>query len=117
MASPLGTPPISRTNQAASSFAVALHPFIPTATQWSQPNRGSHATHEIRQFSTAIDYNSYCARPISLLRPTHRGSAVAASLKTILVVAATVAAIIFVASASTHRLRSCAPTKLSLLVN
>ena len=77
--------------------------------------------YEIRQFRDgAIDYNSYCARPISLLTPNmYRFCRQAASLKTILVVAATVAAIIFAASASTHRTAcgSCAPTKLSLLVN
>ena len=77
--------------------------------------------YEIRQFRDGvIDYNSYCARPISLLTPNmYRFCREAASLKTMLIVAVTVAALVFVASISTHRTAcaSCAPTKVSLLVS
>lgn len=77
--------------------------------------------YEIRQFPDGtIDYNSYYARPISLLTPTmNRFCRSAASLKTLLIVAATVASIIFVASASTHRTActACAATMIGLPVN
>ena len=77
--------------------------------------------YEIRQFRDGtIDYNSYCARPVSLLTPDmYRFCRQAASLKTMLIVAAAVAALVFVASASTHRTAcaNCAPAKVSMLVN
>jgi hypothetical protein len=76
--------------------------------------------YEIRQFRDGtIDYNTYYARPISLLAPNmYRFCRHAASLKTALIVAATVTALIFAASASTHRAvcANCAPAKVSLLV-
>ena len=71
---------------------------------------------EIRQLRDGkIDYNAYYARPISLLTPNmYRFCRQAASIKTMLIVAATVAALVFAASASTHRTAcaSCAPTKI-----
>ena len=77
--------------------------------------------YEIRQFHDGtIDYNAYYARPISPLSPNmYRFCRQAASLKTLMIVAATVAALIFAASASTHRTvcATCAATKVSLLVN
>lgn len=76
--------------------------------------------YEIRQFSDgAINYNLYHARPISLLNPNmYRFCRQAASLKTAVIVVVTVAALIFVASASTHRTACghCAPAKVALLV-
>lgn len=77
--------------------------------------------YEIRQFRDgAIDYNNYYARPISALTPNmYRFCRQAASLKTMLIVACTVAALVFAASASTHRsaCANCGPIKVSLLVN
>jgi len=71
--------------------------------------------YEIRQFRDGtIDYNNYFARPVSLLTPDmYRFCRQAASLKTVLIVAATVAALVFAASASSHRTAcaNCAPTK------
>jgi hypothetical protein len=71
---------------------------------------------EIRQFRDGkIDYNAYYARPVSLLTPNmYRFCRQAASIKTILIVSATVAALVFVASASTHRsaCANCAPEKI-----
>ena len=72
---------------------------------------------EIRQLRDGkIDYNAYYARPISLLTPNmYRFCRQAASLKTTLIVATTVAAIIFAASNSTHRTAcaQCAPTNVT----
>jgi len=69
--------------------------------------------YEIRQMSDGrIDYNGYFARPILLLTPEmRRFCRQAASLKTILIVTATVAALVFTASISTHRTACaiCAP--------
>ena len=61
--------------------------------------------YEIRQFRDGtIDYNAYYARPISSLTPNmYRLCRQAASLKTLLIVIATVAALVFTASISTHR--------------
>ena len=77
--------------------------------------------YEIRQFRDGrIDYNAYYARPISPLTPNmYRFCRQAASLKTALIVVGTVAALIFMASAYTHRTEcaSCGSTKVSLLVN
>jgi hypothetical protein len=77
--------------------------------------------YEIRQFRDGtIDYNSYCARPISLLTPNmHRFCRQAASIKAMLIVAVAVGALIFVASASSHRTActNCAPAKVSLLTD
>ncbi len=77
--------------------------------------------YEIRQRRDGtIDYNSYYARPVSLLTPDmRRFCRQAVLLRTMLIVATTVAAIIFAASVSTHRTAcaSCAPAKVSLLVN
>ena len=77
--------------------------------------------YEIRQFRDGtIDYNSYYARPISLLTPTmYRFCRSTASLKALGIVAATAASIIFVASASTNRTAcaDCALAKVSLPVN
>ena len=76
--------------------------------------------YEIRQLSDGtIDYNQYSARPVSMLTPNmHRFCRQAASPKTLLLVAATVAALIFTASASTHRTAcaQCAPANASVLV-
>lgn len=77
--------------------------------------------YEIRQFRDGtLDYNSYYARPISLLTPNmYRFCRQAASLKTAAIVVVTVAALVFAASASTHRTAcgNCAAAKVSLLVN
>ena len=77
--------------------------------------------YEIRQRRDgSIDYNFYYARPVSLLTPNmYRFCRRAASLKTALIVAATVASIIFAASASTHRTAcaQCAPANVSLPTN
>jgi hypothetical protein len=77
--------------------------------------------YEIHQFRDgSIDYNTYHARPISLLTPNmYRFCRQAASLKTLMMVAATVAALIFVASASTHRTAcaQCKPAIVSLPIN
>jgi len=74
--------------------------------------------YEIRQFRDGtIDYNSYFARPVSLLTPEmRRFCRRAASLKTILLVTATVAALVFTASKSTHRTACtiCAPTNTAV---
>ena len=61
--------------------------------------------YEIRQFRDGrIDYDSYCARPISLLTPNmYRFCRASSFLKTMLIVAATVAVLVFAASNSTHR--------------
>lgn len=76
--------------------------------------------YEIRQFRDGtIDYNSYCARPISLLTPNmYRFCRQAASLKTMLIVTATVAALVFAASNSTHRTAcaQCAPINQSATI-
>jgi hypothetical protein len=77
--------------------------------------------YEIRQHRDgSINYNSYCARPISLLTPNmYRFCRQAASIKTMLIVAAAVRALIVAASASTHRTActNCAPAKVSLLID
>lgn len=77
--------------------------------------------YEIRRlYDGSIDYNNYYARPISLLTPNmYRFCRQAASLKTALVVAVTVAALAFVASAATHRsaCAHCAPAAASAPVN
>ena len=77
--------------------------------------------YEIRQFRDGtIDYNAYYARPISLLTPNmHRFCRQAASLRTLLLVAATVSALIFAASMSTHRTAcaQCVPANVSAPVN
>ena len=77
--------------------------------------------YEIRQFRDGtIDYNSYYARPVPLLIPTmYRFCRQAASLKTVLIVAATIAALILAASVSTHRTACtpCAPAIVSAPVN
>lgn len=77
--------------------------------------------YEIRQFRDGtIDYNNYYARPASLLTPNmYRFCRQAASPKTLLMVAATVAALVFAASASTHRTAcaNCSLAQVSVLVN
>jgi hypothetical protein len=77
--------------------------------------------YEIRQHCDgSIDYNAYYARPVSLLTPDmYRFCRQAASIKTMLIVAAAVGALIFAASASTHRTAcmNCAPVKVSLLID
>jgi hypothetical protein len=62
--------------------------------------------YEIRQFRDGtIDRNEYYARPVSLMTPNMRHFCRrAASPKTLLLVVATVAAIVLVASQSTHRM-------------
>src|SRR5215813_9741030 len=71
--------------------------------------------YEIRQLRDgSLDYNSYYARPISLLTPNmQRFCKQAASLKTALVVAIAVGAILLIAASSTHRTvgANCAPTR------
>ena len=73
--------------------------------------------YEVRQFRDGtIDYNNYCARPLSLLTPNmYRFCRQAASLKTLLIVAVTVAALVFAVSASTHRTAcvDCTPASAS----
>ena len=57
-----------------------------------------------RRRDGTIDYGAYYARPVSLLTPDmRRFCRQAASPKTLLLVLATAAAIVFAASASTHR--------------
>jgi hypothetical protein len=77
--------------------------------------------YEIRQLRDGtIDYNAYYARPVSLLTPNmYRFCRQAASLKTAVIVAVTVAALVFAASASTHRTvcATCASTKVSLPIH
>jgi hypothetical protein len=77
--------------------------------------------YEIRQFRDgSIDYNTYYARPISLLTPNmYRFCRQVASLKTAVLVVATVAALVIAASHSTHRTACapCTPAKVSLPVN
>jgi hypothetical protein len=114
----------SRTNQAHVKFLLRKrrHPPINNATHVTKPNGESKAMqpYEIRQFSDGtIDYNAYYARPISLLTPNmYRFCRQATSLKTALIVVTTVGALMFAASASTHRTvcANCAPAKVSLLV-
>ena len=61
--------------------------------------------YEVRQFRDGtIDRNAYFARPVPLLTPSmYRFCQQATSLKTALIVVATIAGLIFAASATTHR--------------
>jgi hypothetical protein len=73
--------------------------------------------HEIRQLRDGtIDYNAYYVRPVSLLTPEmRRFCRQAASAKTLLLVSAIAAAVVFAASASTHRTAcvKCTPANTS----
>lgn len=77
--------------------------------------------YEIRQLRDGtIDYSHYYARPVSLLTPNmSRFCRQAASPKTLLLVAAIVAVLVFAASQSTHRsaCAQCAPAIVSVPVN
>lgn len=77
--------------------------------------------YEIRQFRDgSIDYNNYVARPVSLLTPNMQRFCRRAALpKNFLLAAATVAALVFAASVSTHRTAcaQCAPSSAGAPVN
>ena len=75
--------------------------------------------YEIHQFRDGrINYDIYYARPVSLLSCNmYRFCRQAVSLKSALIVVVAVAALVFMASGTTHRgaCAICAPVKISLL--